>query len=104
MLGAVLGPTDPVSATSVIGSTSAPSRLRTILEAESLVNDGIGLVAFSIALDRGDARHFSVGDGVLKFVQLVVGGVAFGLVVGFSSSALRRRACTTLRSRPRLGR
>src|SRR5580765_1568372 len=41
VLGAVLGPTDPVSATSIIGSTSAPAKLRTILEAESLVNDGI---------------------------------------------------------------
>ena len=50
VLGAVLGPTDPVSATSVIGSTSAPRSSATILEAESLVNDGIGLVAFSIAL------------------------------------------------------
>src|SRR3954453_11495304 len=50
VLGTVLGPTDPISATTVIGSTSAPEKLRTILEAESLVNDGVGLVAFSIAL------------------------------------------------------
>ena len=50
LLGAVLGATDPVSATSVIGATSAPGRLRTVLEGESLVNDGVALVAFSIAL------------------------------------------------------
>ena len=56
LLGAVLGPTDPVSATSVIGATSAPERLRTILEGESLVNDGVGLVAFSIALTAVRAR------------------------------------------------
>ena len=34
LLGSVLGPTDPVSATAVIGRTSAPDGLRTILEAE----------------------------------------------------------------------
>jgi Na+/H+ antiporter len=91
VLGAVLGPTDPVSATSIIGSTSAPAKLRTILEAESLVNDGIGLVAFSIALTAVERGTYSVGDGVVKFVQLSLGGVAFGIVVGFVVERLRHR-------------
>ncbi len=91
VLGAVLGPTDPVSATSIIGSTSAPAKLRTILEAESLVNDGIGLVAFSIALTAVERGTYSVGDGVVKFVQLSLGGVAFGIVVGFLVERLRHR-------------
>lgn len=91
LLGAVLGPTDPVSATTIIGSTSAPTKLRTILEAESLVNDGIGLVAFSIALTAVERGTYSVGEGVLKFVQLSLGGVAFGIVVGFLVERLRRR-------------
>jgi monovalent cation/hydrogen antiporter len=92
LLGAVLGPTDPISATSVIGSTSAPEKLRTILEAESLVNDGIGLVAFSIALTAAERGSFSVGDGVLKFLQLSAGGVAFGVAVAFVVERLRRHA------------
>jgi Na+/H+ antiporter len=90
VLGAVLGPTDPVSATSVIGSTTAPRKLRTILEAESLVNDGIGLVAFSIALTAAQRGSFSVGDGLLKFVQLSAGGIAFGIVVAFVVEHVRR--------------
>src|SRR5206468_10301679 len=81
VLGAVLGPTDPISATQVIGSTSAPSKLRTILEAESLVNDGVGLVAFSIALTAAEHGSFSVGDGFLKFFELAAGGIAFGILV-----------------------
>lgn len=91
LLGAVLGPTDPISATSVIGSTSAPERLRTILEAESLVNDGVGLVAFSIALTAVTHGSFSVGDGLLKFVQLSAGGIAFGIVVAVVVERVRRR-------------
>jgi CPA1 family monovalent cation:H+ antiporter len=90
VLGAVLGPTDPVSASTVIGATSAPEKLRTILEAESLVNDGIGLVAFSIALTAAERGGFSVGDGVLKFLQLSAGGIAFGIVVAFLVERMRR--------------
>jgi CPA1 family monovalent cation:H+ antiporter len=91
VLGSVLGPTDPVSATSVIGATSAPERLRTVLEGESLVNDGVALVAFSIALSAVEHGSFSVGAGVLKFFQLSVGGVVFGIVVAFLFERLRRR-------------
>jgi CPA1 family monovalent cation:H+ antiporter len=91
LLGAVLGPTDPVSATAVIGATSAPSKLRTILEAESLVNDGVGLVAFSVALAAVEHGSLSVGDGVAKFVQLSAGGIALGIAVAFLVERLRRR-------------
>lgn len=91
LLGALLGPTDPVSATSVIGQTSAPERLRTILEGESLVNDGVGLVAFSIALTAVQRGSFSVADGVLKFVYVSAGGIAFGIAVAFVVERIRTR-------------
>ena len=91
LLGAVVGPTDPVSATTVIGSTSAPEKLRTILEAESLVNDGIALVAFAIALSAVESGTLSVAGGIGKFFQLSVGGIAFGIVVGLVVERVRRR-------------
>lgn len=91
LLGAVLGPTDPVSATSVLGATSAPERLRTILEGESLVNDGVGLVAFSIALTAVQRGNFSVVDGLLEFVRVSIGGIAFGLALSFVLERVRRR-------------
>jgi Na+/H+ antiporter len=90
LLGAVLGPTDPVSATNVIRQTSAPERLQTILEGESLVNDGVGLVAFSIALTALERHTFSVADGLLKFVEVAAGGVALGLVVAIVVERIRR--------------
>jgi CPA1 family monovalent cation:H+ antiporter len=91
LLGAVLGPTDPVSATSVLGHTSAPERLRTILEGESLVNDGVGLVAFSIALTAVRHGSFSALDGLVKFVYVSAGGIAFGIVVAFVVERIRVR-------------
>ena len=96
----MLGPTDPVSSTAVIGRTSAPDRLRTILESESLVNDGVGLVAFSIALGAARSGHFSEGHAVARFVELITGGIAVGIVVAaiVEGSA---GASTTSRSRSR---
>jgi CPA1 family monovalent cation:H+ antiporter len=91
LLGAILSPTDPVSATTVIRQTSAPERLQTILEGESLVNDGVGLVAFSIALTAVERGHFSVGDGLLKFVEVSAGGIAFGIAIAFVVEQIRRR-------------
>jgi Na+/H+ antiporter len=91
ILGAVLGPTDPVSATTVIGQTSAPEKLRTILEGESLVNDGVGLVAFSIALTAVEKGSFSALDGVLKFVQVSAGGIAWGILIAAIVEGIRRR-------------
>jgi Na+/H+ antiporter len=91
VLGAVLGPTDPVSATSVLGHTSAPERLRTILEGESLVNDGVGLVAFSIALTAVEHGSFSALDGIVKFLYVSAGGIAFGIVVAWLVERIRVR-------------
>ena len=42
VLGAILGPTDPIAATSVLRRLGAPDRISTILEGEALVNDGTG--------------------------------------------------------------
>ena len=57
VLGAVLGPTDPVSAAAVLDRLGATGRAKTILQGESLVNDGTGLTAYRIALAAvGPAR------------------------------------------------
>ena len=42
VLGAVLGPTDPVSAAAVLDRLGVTGRTKTILQGESLINDGTG--------------------------------------------------------------
>lgn len=91
LLGAILGPTDPVSAAGVIGSTSAPEKLRTILEGESLVNDGVALVAFSIALTAVQKGSFSAATGLIRFAEVSAGGIAVGLLVAIVVEHVRRR-------------
>src|SRR3954471_11550298 len=50
VLGAVLGPTDPVSAAAVLDRLGVTGRTKTILQGESLINDASGLTAYKIAL------------------------------------------------------
>ena len=91
VLGAILGATDPVAATSVLRRVGAPDRISTILEGESLVNDGTGLTVYNLAVAAVVSGHFSPGAGVLKFFAVSAGGVAIGLVAGWLSVEVRKR-------------
>ncbi len=50
VLGAIVSPTDPLAATSIARRYGVPRKLVTIVEGESLVNDGTGLVAYRVAV------------------------------------------------------
>jgi NhaP-type Na+/H+ or K+/H+ antiporter len=88
--GAATAPTDPVSATSILQRLNAPPRIVTILEGESLINDGVALTAFGLAIEAL-TTSYTFGHGLLRIVEVVVGGVACGLVVALVTSRLRRR-------------
>src|SRR5581483_474110 len=91
VLGAILGATDPVAATSVLRRLGAPDRISTILEGESLVNDGTGLTVYKLAVAGVVSGHFSIGAGMVKFVAVSAGGVAIGLLAGWLSVQVRKR-------------
>jgi Na+/H+ antiporter len=92
VLGAVLGPTDPVAATAVLSRLGAPARIQTILEGESLVNDGTGLTAYALALSAVGAAGVSAGGVVGEFLLKSVGGIAIGLAAGWLFGRLRAAA------------
>jgi Na+/H+ antiporter len=89
VLGAVLGPTDPVAATTIIRRLGAPGRIGTILEGESLVNDGTALTAYKIALGAVGAASVTAWSVGPRFVAVAIGGIAVGLVAGWISGRLR---------------
>jgi Na+/H+ antiporter len=92
VLGAVLGPTDPVSASAVVRRLGAPGRIVTILEGESLVNDGTALTAYTIALGAVGTAGVALGSAALQFVGVALGGIAIGLAAGWLLGRLRRIA------------
>jgi CPA1 family monovalent cation:H+ antiporter len=91
VLGAVLGPTDPVAATAIAGRVGAPRRIVTVLEGESLVNDASALIAFRFASAAVVTGTFSLLEAVGEFVEDVAGGLAVGLLAGVVLVWLFRR-------------
>jgi Na+/H+ antiporter len=84
LLGAVVAATDAIAATSIAHRVGLPQRIVDILEAESLVNDGTGLLALQFGLLMlVTGRTPSVVEGVGRLVFLTGGGVLIGLAIGF---------------------
>ena len=88
-LGAIVAPTDPVAATTVARRLAVPRRLVSVIEGESLVNDGTALVAYRAAV-AAVAGGFSLWEAGIEFVFGATGGILIGLAMGWSISEIRR--------------
>src|SRR5277367_5904553 len=83
LLGAVVAATDAIATTSIARRVGLPRRIVDTLEAESLVNDGTGLLALQFGLLMlMTGRTPSVVEGVGRLVFLTGGGVLIGLAIG----------------------
>jgi monovalent cation/hydrogen antiporter len=91
VLGALVSPTDPTAAASIAQRLGLPRRLISVIEGESLVNDGTALVAYRFAVAAVVTGAFSLEHAAWRFVVNVIGGVAIGLAVGYLIRQLRRR-------------
>ena len=91
VLGAIVSPTDPLAATSIARRFGVPRKLVTIVEGESLVNDGTGLVLYRVAVAAVVTGSFSAYYTGGLFLVSVGGGIAVGLVVGWLVRQVRRR-------------
>jgi len=91
VLGAVVSPTDPVAATAIARRLGVPNRVVTIVEGESLINDGTALVAYKFAVAAVVAGTFSLAEAGGDFIITVIGGVGVGIVIGAAIAFVRRR-------------
>jgi CPA1 family monovalent cation:H+ antiporter len=91
VLGAIVSPTDPIAATAIARRLGVPRKLVSIVEGESLVNDGTGLVLYRVAVAAVLSTTFSAWDAGALFVVSALGGVAVGLAVGWLVRQVRRR-------------
>ncbi|MCB0875710.1 MAG: Na+/H+ antiporter [Solirubrobacterales bacterium] len=91
VLGAIVSPTDPVAATAIARRLGVPGRIVTIVEGESLINDGTALVAYKFAVAAVVTGAFSLFDAAGEFVVVVLGGIAVGIVAGAIIAFVRRR-------------
>lgn len=91
VLGAILSPTDPVAAATIMHRLDAPRQLVSSIEGEGLFNDATALVAYRVAVAATVAGAFSLADAGLRFAFGIVTGVAIGVAVGWMSAWIRRR-------------
>ncbi|MEU7058343.1 Na+/H+ antiporter [Streptomyces sp. NPDC046197] len=91
VLGAVVAPPDAVAATAVARRVGLPSRITTILQGESLLNDATAITAYKVALAAAVGEAATWAGGVREFLFAAVGGVGVGLVLMAPIHWLRTR-------------
>jgi monovalent cation/hydrogen antiporter len=91
VLGAILAPTDPVAAVAIMQRLRVAPQLSAVIEGESLINDGTGLVLYRLAVGATVSGTFSLLEGAWQLVATGAGGVAIGLAVGWLIGAVRAR-------------
>jgi CPA1 family monovalent cation:H+ antiporter len=86
IFGALIVTTDPIAVVSLFKSLGAPKRLAVLVEGESLLNDGTGVVLFTLILGIVASGSFSLGLAVFDFVRVVGMGMLVGVLFGYTIS------------------
>ncbi|XP_057477660.1 sodium/hydrogen exchanger 7 isoform X3 [Actinidia eriantha] len=85
LLGGLLSATDPVAVVALLKELGASKKLSTIIEGESLMNDGTAIVVYQLFYRMVLGQSFNFG-AVLKFLtEVSLGAVGIGLAFGIAS-------------------
>ncbi|OAH58717.1 sodium:proton antiporter [Domibacillus aminovorans] len=94
VFAALMSATDPVSVLSIFKSVGAPKKLATVIEGESLFNDGLAVVLFNISafylLTYLDLGIEGAGYGLWEFIKVISLGLIVGGALGYGFSKLTK--------------
>lgn len=91
VFGALISATDPVAVVGLFRNLGAPRRLTTLLEGESLLNDGTAIVFFTLSLYLLAGTNVTGGQLSLQFLSIVGIGTVIGAAVGAAASLIMRQ-------------
>jgi CPA1 family monovalent cation:H+ antiporter len=91
VFGALISATDPIAVVSLFRTLGAPRRLTTLLESESLLNDGTSIVFFTLSLGVATGSVVHPGAIAVQFVTIVGMGAAIGAFIGAVASIVMRQ-------------
>lgn len=91
LLGSILATTDTIAVIGTFRKVRVPGRLETIVENESLFNDGTALVAFTTLLGVVREGSFDPQQGLLSLAWVTGAGLAVGGAVGWVASLVMHR-------------
>lgn len=88
LFGVIVSATDPVAVVAVFKEVGVPKRVLTLLEGESMLNDGVAIVASQILVAAALGESLSISQGVAEFISVFFGGILIGLIIGTVSVLL----------------
>jgi CPA1 family monovalent cation:H+ antiporter len=81
IFGALIAATDPVSVIAIFKELGVPKRLKLLIEAESLFNDGTAAIVFTTLIGIATTHHFSPVAIVADVVKVIIGSLCCGFFV-----------------------
>lgn len=83
LFASLLAATDPVAVLDAFRNVRISRTLSTLIEGESLFNDGTAMVLFGIFLGISRSIPSNMGSEIWHFITMTVGGIGIGAVLGF---------------------